>query len=320
MPRHAGSKRSRPFALIRDKMRHEGVSALILALFALPLLTPVSSAFALSTTEGKKAGSQQWRLRVDKVDTGDVILDPSLKSALYKNLLKELAKTKRFKQVALDGDRNANDVPDLLILKTTVREHAAGSGARWAGVDDEGLLGDAAGLLLRFCGWTIASGASKLNAHIRLYTREGQLVLNDVIEGDVGFTGNNSRAAHNLAHNIAVAMKRSTLPDRAIVVTSEHEAANVPKYQVGMITAAQCRQAAETNGRATNCEVSVTVGNTAYGVLYAAPAGTDSARYETGRELLVLVGEDTITYNDMLGNSFQVPILTRASVTPSGDR
>ena len=34
-------------------------------------------------------------------------------------------------------------------------------------------------------------------------------------------------------------------------------------------------------------------------------------RHETGRELLVLVGEDTITYNDMLGNSFKVPILPR---------
>jgi NAD(P)-dependent dehydrogenase (short-subunit alcohol dehydrogenase family) len=55
-------------------------------------------------------------------------------------------------------------------------------------------------------------------------------------------------------------------------------------------------------------------------VLYPAPVGTDNVRYETGRELLVLVGEDTITYNDMLGKSFQVPILSRGTVTPPGDR
>jgi hypothetical protein len=92
------------------------------------------------------------------------------------------------------------------------------------------------------------------------------------------------------------------------------------KYQVGTITAAQCHQAADADARVTSNEVSVRVGNTAYGVLYAAPVGTDNVRYETGRELLVLVGEDTITYNDMLGNSFHVPILSRTTVAPAGDR
>jgi hypothetical protein len=64
----------------------------------------------------------------------------------------------------------------------------------------------------------------------------------------------------------------------------------------------------------------LSVGDTAYGVLYAAPLGTDNARYEAGRELLVLIGEHTITYNDMLGNSFQVPIVSRRTVTPQGSR
>ena len=163
------------------------------------------------------------------------------------------------------------------------------------------------------------SGVNKLNARIQVYTREGQLVLDNVVEGDVGFTGDNSRASHNLAHNVAVTLKRSTLPDTAIVA-SEQEIASASKYQVGTITAAQCHQAADADARITSCEVSVRVGNTAYGVLYAAPVGMDNVRYETGRELLVLVGEDTITYNDMLGNSFQVPILSRAAVTPPGDR
>jgi hypothetical protein len=78
----------------------------------------------------------------------------------------------------------------------------------------------------------------------------------------------------------------------------------------------EARARADADARVTSSEVSVRVGNTAYGVLYAAPVGTDNVRYETGRELLVLVGEDTITYNDMLGNSFQVPILSRATAAP----
>jgi len=100
----------------------------------------------------------------------------------------------------------------------------------------------------------------------------------------------------------------------------EQETARMSKYQVGTITAAQCHHAVDADARVTRCEVSVRVGGTAYGVLYEAPLGTDNVRYEAGRELLVLVGEDTITYNDMLGNSFQVPIVSRRTVTPQGSR
>ena len=302
-------------ALICDNFWRGALSALVLALSALHLLAFVPSALAVSPTEGKSGGSQQWSLRVDKVNSGDVSPDPSFESALHKNLLRELAKTKRFKQVLFSGDRSAREVPDLLILKMTVHESVPGGEIRRATLGDAGVLGVVAEGFLRICGWSAASGVNKLNARIQLYTREGHLVLDNVVEGDAGFTGYNSRATQNLAHNIAVTLKRSTLPDPAIVA-SEQETASMSKYQVGTITAAQCQQAPDADARVTSCEVSVTVGNTAYGVLYAAPVGTDNVRYETGRELLVLIGEDAITYNDMLGNSFQVPILTRAAVTP----
>jgi hypothetical protein len=305
--------------LLRVRMRRGRLSALIVALFGFHLLAFVPSALAVSPAEGKNGGSQQWSLRVDKVDTRDVSPDPSLESALHKNLLRELAKTKRFKQVLVSGDRSAREVPDLLILKMTVQEHAAGSDTRRPVLDDAGLLGGVTGLFLRLWGWTTASEVNKLDARIELYTWEGKLVLDNVVEGDVGYNGDNSRASHNLARNVADTLKRSSLPDAGIVA-SEQETASVSKYEVGTITAAQCRQGADADARVTSCEVSVRVGNTAYGVLYAAPVGMENVRYETGRELLVLVGEDTITYNDMLGNSFQVPILSRATVTPPGGR
>jgi hypothetical protein len=304
--------------LIPDNMRRGGLTALILALSALHLLLFVPSALAVSATEGN-SGTQPWSLRVDKVDTGGLILDPSFESALHKNLLRELAKTKRFKQVFFSGDRSAREVPDLLTLKMTVQEYAPGSETRRATLGDAGVLGVVAEGFLRLCGRTAVSGGTSLNARIQLYTREGQLVLDNVVEGDIGFTGENSRVTHNLAHNVAVNLMRSRLPDTEIVA-SEQETARMSKYQVGTITAARCHQAAGADARVTSCEVSVRVGNTAYGVLYAASVGADNVRYETGRELLVLVGSDTITYNDMLGNSFQVPIVSRATVTAPGDR
>ena len=303
-------------AFIRHNRRGGRLAVLMLVLSAVHIQLCVPAARAESPAERKNRGSQQWSLRVDKVDTGDVSLDPSFESALHKNLLRELAKTKRFKQVLLGSGRNATEVTDLLILKIAVQEFPPSSVTPRSTLADAGLLGVVAELFLRFCGRTALGGGSKLNARVQLYTREGQLILDNVVEVDVG---DNSRVTHDLAQNVAVTLERSTLPDPAIIAL-EQETARMSKYQVGTITAAQCHHADDADAGVTSCEVSVRVGDTAYGVVYAAPFGTDRVQYEACRELLVLVGEDTITYHDILGNSFQVPIVSRRSVTPQGSR
>jgi len=55
-------------------------------------------------------------------------------------------------------------------------------------------------------------------------------------------------------------------------------------------------------------DVSVKVGDSVYLVRYTTPAGEIAPKYVAGRDLLVLVGKNTITYNDILGRSHQVPI------------
>ncbi len=88
------------------------------------------------------------------------------------------------------------------------------------------------------------------------------------------------------------------------------------KYQVGMITEVKARQVTGDSGSdPTSYDVSVKVGDTIYVVLYTQPMGEIPAKYETGRELLVLVGKKTITYNDMLGRSLQVPIQSQKPAT-----
>ena len=88
------------------------------------------------------------------------------------------------------------------------------------------------------------------------------------------------------------------------------------KYQVAMITEVKARQVAgDSASDPTSYDVSVKVGDTIYVVLYMQPMGEIPAKYETGHELLVLVGKNTITYNDMLGRSLQVPIESKRPVT-----
>jgi hypothetical protein len=137
-------------------------------------------------------------VQVDRVDSGDVGLEQSFGAAIYENLLEELAKTKQFKQLFRSGDRNATDVPRLLILRTKVQKYTPGSETRRA--------------------VTTLNGATQLNVRIQLITREGHVVLETNVGGNVRFIGDNLRATHNLAHNVAVTLRRSTLPEQADLV------------------------------------------------------------------------------------------------------
>jgi hypothetical protein len=91
---------------------------------------------------------------------------------------------------------------------------------------------------------------------------------------------------------------------------------SAPKYQIGFITDVKPRQAAGNSDPATY-DVSVKVDDIIYVVLYTQPLGEIPAKYATGHELLVLVGKNTITYNDMLGRSLQVPIESQRPATES---
>jgi len=58
-------------------------------------------------------------------------------------------------------------------------------------------------------------------------------------------------------------------------------------------------------------DVSIKVAGTIYLVLYTDTLGTNTVRYAAGRELLVHLGKNTITYNDILGRSQEVPIINQ---------
>ena len=71
---------------------------------------------------------------------------------------------------------------------------------------------------------------------------------------------------------------------------------------------------ANIDSSAPSYDVSMQIGNTVYVVLYTPRFGLQTAKYAAGREILVLVGEKTLTYNDISGNRVEVPILARKIV------
>jgi hypothetical protein len=93
------------------------------------------------------------------------------------------------------------------------------------------------------------------------------------------------------------------------------------KWQVGTITDVKIHHTAEkvAASDATSYDVSVKVGDTIYVVLYTPPLREETVKYAAGRDLLVLVSKSTIRYNDILGQSYEVPIESqRLATNPSG--
>jgi len=88
------------------------------------------------------------------------------------------------------------------------------------------------------------------------------------------------------------------------------------KWVVGTITDVRIHRTPDPDDFGTvSYDVSVKVGNTVYVVLYTPPLGEETVKYAGGRDLLVLVGKSTIRYNDMLGQSHDVPIESQRPAT-----
>src|SRR5215470_7354726 len=84
------------------------------------------------------------------------------------------------------------------------------------------------------------------------------------------------------------------------------------KYQVATITDVKPHQPGDTESSdVAKYDVSVKVADTVYLVLYTDTIGANTIKYAAGRELLVHIGKTSITYNDILGRSNEVPIISQ---------
>jgi hypothetical protein len=90
------------------------------------------------------------------------------------------------------------------------------------------------------------------------------------------------------------------------------------QYQPATIIAVNPHPSAGNSNRADALyEVSVKVNQTLYVVVTTSPPPSGTIQYAVGREVLVRVGEDTITWNDIMGESHEVPIISRRPFTGS---
>jgi len=94
-----------------------------------------------------------------------------------------------------------------------------------------------------------------------------------------------------------------------------------PKYQPGTIMAVKAHEPGPSEKPSTRLfDVTIRVGNTLFVALYTQPPGTIDPEYRTGLTLLVLVGSKTLKFNDMLGRSRELPILSRKTIPDTGNK
>jgi hypothetical protein len=87
-----------------------------------------------------------------------------------------------------------------------------------------------------------------------------------------------------------------------------------PKYQIATIMEVKAHQLDKgKSAEPKSYDVSLKVGKTTYVVLFTPPSGSYIVEYKAGTDLPVLVKQKTIKFNDMLGKSQTVPILSRTT-------
>jgi len=85
------------------------------------------------------------------------------------------------------------------------------------------------------------------------------------------------------------------------------------KYEVATILEVKPHHIAGASSDVASYEISAQVGDTIYVALYTDSSGSGTVKYVAGRELLVHLEKTTVTYNDILGQSHTLPIISQKS-------
>jgi hypothetical protein len=133
--------------------------------------------------EQEAARIQASAIQVKMIQSDRIKLPAEFQVALYENLIRQLKKQGRFQRVYRDGDINAKNVADLVVLHSTVRRFKEGSErARQV---------------------TILFGATSITIDCQFTNLEGKPLLEGNVKGKVWFFGGNLRATYDFAKKAA---------------------------------------------------------------------------------------------------------------------
>ena len=126
---------------------------------------------------------QASAIKVEMVQSEGIKLPTEFQVALYENLIQQLNKKGGFAHVFRDGDRNARNIPDLVVMRSTVTGFKEGSERKRQ--------------------VTTVAGATSMTVHCQFRDSSGNVLLERDINGKVRFFGGNLKATHDFAKKAA---------------------------------------------------------------------------------------------------------------------
>jgi hypothetical protein len=118
-------------------------------------------------------------LEVEMIQSDDISVPAAFQVAIYENLIQQLGKKASFLHVYRDGDRDAANIQNLVVLDTTVSGFRKGSE--------------------KMRQVTTVAGATSITIHCRFVSADGKVLLEKDLSGKVRFFGDNLKATYDFA-------------------------------------------------------------------------------------------------------------------------
>jgi hypothetical protein len=118
-------------------------------------------------------------LEVEMIQSDEISVPAAFQVAIYENLIQQLKKRAGFLHVYRDGDRDAANIPNLVLLHTTVSGFKKGSE--------------------KMRQVTTVAGATSITIHCRFISADGKVLLEKDVNGKVRFFGDNLKATYDFA-------------------------------------------------------------------------------------------------------------------------
>lgn len=123
------------------------------------------------------------------VETGDVHIPDEFRSAIYERLVDRIRMGGTFQKVYRSGDRAAENVPDLVILHTTVEKFKEGS--------------QLARELIKVV------GATTVDVSANVVSRDGRSLMDGTVHGKVRFFGENLGVTNDISKKIDKLLRKN---------------------------------------------------------------------------------------------------------------
>ena len=103
-----------------------------------------------------------------------------------------------------------------------------------------------------------------------------------------------------------------------LIFASLVSASQKQEWQHGIIVSVDKHSESQTSdSHQSSYDIALRVGDVIYVVIYTVPGSSSTVDYRVGTDLVVLVTEPTLTFNDLQGNPHTVEIIRKQKVNES---